>query len=41
MNKIKEYIDLTKDLREKRNAMRASRAKITSYHISSSPVSGI
>lgn len=32
MNKIKEYIDLTKDLREKRNAMRASRAKITSYH---------
>ena len=32
MGKIKEYIDLTKDLREKRNAMRAARAKITSYH---------
>ena len=32
MGKIKEYIVLSKDVHEKRNLMRASKAKITSYH---------
>lgn len=32
MSKFKEYRILSKDVREKRNAMRTARAKITSYN---------